>query len=303
PTGFVELSGDNTTGSKIRIGNADISLTASHTIGMCIEVDKAILASFSGNLPLITTTQLSGANPYLQFFIGGGSHGTSAYRNNYVMQRAGMPSGVPGLMTEYGTSNNGIGQAVTPYGYNGNTNNPSTQFIWLWILGRSTSDPVTNEQTLAYNGGSSNYHPNNCVLVANAIHGSSSSLQLNLRKVNAPAYGAASITPDALTNIDFVIGASSNATAKTWKLARFIKLNRAASVAHLATMSGGVHPKSLGYNTTGDLCLDFNTIPANCTVIQGSVAHNTNENSPIMQRYHGDNTSDNNLVITNGRVV
>lgn len=300
--GYVRLSGSST-GPRLKIGNADLSLSKSHAIGMLIRMDNAQLSSYSGRIQLLKTTQTDGTNNYLSMFIGGAT-GTPTYRNLLSMERAGFG----GVKYEVCASSSGTsGFTISMFG-----NATSNKWVWVWVFGRDPAvDAASNETTLTYTG-STGFHQTNVVNLAHSLHGvTPGARSIAVRKAFAPSYGPTGITPMAFDGadgslVDFVLGSSNDGSTKTVDIARIIKLNTATSLDKIAAMCAGQHPESLKVMSGDDFCIDFSTfsnLPANVTELGTGHSYTPVDDGPEVTTYHGTNSSDVVLNIVNKRVT
>jgi hypothetical protein len=313
--GYARFTG-NSSGPKIRIGNANLTLPQRHCFGLLVRVNGtselgAIGSGYTGELNLCEVTQTDGTNKYMRITLPGGNFATTAKRKNPNVIRSS--AGSSSTLYEYAGSSSAWG--IAPNMYKDNCP-PTSEWTWIWVTGRDLTDAQTGEGSLTYNESNSTFHGNNNISFIMALNGCHPSVaNIMLRKVNEPSFstGAVSyVNPASLgasfgnQDIDFTIGGTSDTTSKTFDVARVIKLNSFPGFGKIAAMCAGHHPDSILGSLTGDeFCIDLGatgSVPAGCTEINSPPTYNPAEDGPVVSVYHGLNSSDVVLNVVNKRI-
>jgi len=296
-TGYVRIDNDD----ALKIGNADQTLPQSHSIGMLIRLDPSQLASYTGSLELLTS---SDAN--FKFQIGGDGAAFQEQRRLNI-KRGGRASNVATELVEYLGEENGWGSNSPSIGLFKTSGVQTAEWVWVWTIGKSSSDESTNRRNMLYNGGSSNYQTNNSQLIFAGLHGENTSIgNLFNRRANTPTYDEGDtgdgIYPISLSSIDFTISGSSTSTSKVIDIARFVKLDYDLMPNEIALISNGAHPEQLRPLTANEAVYDFGSLPTGVTITGGTPVFNPDETSPFAMTYHNDNTNNVVLTFANSRV-
>lgn len=295
-TGFVRLDNDD----ALKIGNLDRPVSQSHTIGMLVRIDPAELASYSGELELLTSSD----DNYKIRLVGDG--GAFAERRKPSVRRGGRTANVASEFVEQVPNENGWGGSTPSVGLYETTGLQAAEWVWIITTGKSSSDETTDYRTFTYNGGSTNFQNNNSQAIMAAVHGFNPIGQLFQRKSSNPSYDEGDtgdgIHPINLTSIDFTVSGSSNATSKTIDVARIFYLEEAIKLNEQALITAGAHPAQLRPLTANEFCYDFSSLPTGVTVLSGTPVFNPDETSPIAMTYEGNNTNQQVLTFANSRV-
>lgn len=314
--GYVRLTGAQT----IKIGNADLSLTRRHALGVLFRMPKANLTGYAGDIKLLQTTQLGlTGNPLLTLGVGGQTSNSNGALTRLVFfcQREGYTAGVSATQFDVSEMNNGtFGKYLDFYGKVSPDflNLGDNQWGMVWVMG--TDSTVDAADALRSQNWSDDGQANRAIdniRLAHGLHGRQPkqiAISSRWKSPNSPVFltspAGTGIYPEKLDGsdaahplVDFVMSAG---TGKTVDIARVIKLSTFPKLDAIAEMISGKNPHAMGLISGNDFCLDFGALPSICTVT-GSPTFNPAEDGPVCDVYHGTLTTDKILNITNRRVA
>ncbi len=321
--GYARIEGHNTSSPKYRIGNADLTLNQSHCVMMLIRIDRDStttgVENFAGEFELLKTTQTDGSgNPLFKIAIAGSTFATATRRRLVTVQRSGILTATPGPLYECAGSSGSTTYSASVFGSGGPT---GANWAWVMAVGFSASDPAWSAYTSLVTNSAASI-ASRAIHAGYALHGSeflnagsvairdSGASGLNITNLSYNPSSTNYVTGNdganegRLINVDFVIGGSNHAsTSRIVDVARVIKLNTLPDANAIAMICSGMHPQNMGLMSGDDFCLDFDALPANTTLIQGTSVFNFAEDGPVCTDYFGNNASDITMSVTNRRVA